>query len=426
MLPSWENLKRITNIVLVIFILMMVLGYSVLPPGDEVARVRSYIRDVEFDYVEWTLNAFAVKLGQSAIGGSTYLPDDEASELVREYATLIGDILHTEAQLNIVLADPTLADPESAAAELRENLDAYYARKAVLGPLAESILQAQITTILQELDLTVGGQPIPSVMFHNTPVPAALIVSSRSVIQQEYNISVSPDLTIDERIAIEDDVAAGVDVSTLIVPIGGIGTYPTMVYQTSSINWLAEIVAHEWIHNYLNLRPLGLSYLASPELRTMNETTAALAGKEIGAAVIARYYPELVPPPPPPPAEESETETPPAEPDTPPPFDYNAEMRITRVTVDEMLAQGEIEKAEAYMEVRRQYMWENGYYIRKLNQAYFAFYGAYADVPGGAAGVDPVGPAVRALRGQNASLVDFLNQISWMWTFEQLQAAIEE
>ena len=35
----------------------------------------------------------------------------------------------------------------------------------------------------------------------------------------------------------------------------------------------------------------------SPELRTMNETTASIAGKEIGRALIERYYPELLPPP---------------------------------------------------------------------------------------------------------------------------------
>ncbi len=50
---------------------------------------------------------------------------------------------------------------------------------------------------------------------------------------------------------------------------------------------------------------------------------------------------------------------------------------------DELLAAGKIEEAEAYMEARRQVFWDNGYAIRKLNQAYFAFYGAYADVPGG-------------------------------------------
>ncbi len=62
------------------------------------------------------------------------------------------------------------------------------------------------------------------------------------------------------------------------------------------------------------------------------------------------------------------------------------------------LPQGKIDEAETYMEQRRQLFWQNGYLIRKLNQAYFAFHGAYADVPGGAAGEDPVGPAVRALR----------------------------
>ncbi len=73
-------------------------------------------------------------------------------------------------------------------------------------------------------------------------------------------------------------------------------------------------------------------------------------------------------------------------------------MHTTRVHVDELLAAGKITEAETYMDQRRQVFWDNGYPIRKLNQAYFAFYGAYADVPGGAAGEDPVGPAVRALR----------------------------
>jgi hypothetical protein len=101
-------------------------------------------------------------------------------------------------------------------------------------------------------------------------------------------------------------------------------------------------------------------------------------------------------------------------------------MHETRVKADELLAKGKIDEAETYMEARRQFFWENGYLLRKLNQAYFAFYGAYADVPGGAAGEDPVGPAVRALREQSASLEDFINTISWMTSFEQLQEAIQQ
>jgi hypothetical protein len=100
-------------------------------------------------------------------------------------------------------------------------------------------------------------------------------------------------------------------------------------------------------------------------------------------------------------------------------------MHETRVKADELLAQGKVEEAEAYMEERRQIFWQNGYLLRKLNQAYFAFHGAYADVPGGAAGEDPVGPAVRALREQSATLEDFINTIAWMTSFEQLQAEIK-
>ncbi len=112
----------------------------------------------------------------------------------------------------------------------------------------------------------------------------------------------------------------------------------------------------------------------------------------------------------------------------PPAFDYRAEMHETRLTVDEMLAVGKIEEAEAYMEARRQIFWENGYRIRKLNQAYFAFHGAYADSPGGTAGAreDPVGEAVRALRAQSPTLAAFISKISWMWSFEQLQKAVDE
>jgi hypothetical protein len=166
-----------------------------------------------------------------------------------------------------------------------------------------------------------------------------------------------------------------------------------------------------------------MNYSASPELRTMNETTASIAGTEISAIVLERYYPELAA------SEPVRTVSLPLGPVGPgglprPPFDYRAEMHTTRVRVDELLAEGKIVEAETYMEQRRQLFWDNGYPIRKLNQAYFAFHGAYADVPGGAAGEDPVGPAVRALRAQSGSLTEFLKTIAAMNSFQQLQDAL--
>ena len=271
------------------------------------------------------------------------------------------------------------------------------------------------------MGLAYGGQAIPPVLYHSTPLPWALIVSPRDAIRQEEDINLVPDLTVDEHAALEEQVDEKLDVSSLVVGIGGIGLYPTMVAQTSNLNWLSEVVAHEWIHNFLTLRPLGMNYMTSPELRIMNETAASIAGKEIGRAVLEKYYPEFVPPPPPP---ESESESQPEEETAPPAFDFVKEMHETRVNVDIMLANGQIEDAENYMELRRKIFWNNGYRIRKLNQAYFAFYGAYADNPGGgAAGADPVGEAVRRLRSQSPSLASFIKQISWMSSFEDLQQA---
>jgi hypothetical protein len=159
----------------------------------------------------------------------------------------------------------------------------------------------------------------------------------------------------------------------------------------------------------------------------MNETTASIAGDEIGALVVERFYPErLVASP-----SSLSLISAPSEHPTPgdlprPPFDFRAQMHETRINVDALLAEGKVEEAEAYMEARRLIFLQNGYLLRKINQAYFAFNGAYADVPGGAAGEDPVGPAVRVLREQSESLVDFVKTISWMWKFEQLQKAVSQ
>jgi hypothetical protein len=421
MMPSINHIIKFLKLAALLGLAILLLGTSAIPPGDRVERVRAYTRDIEFDYIAWTFNALGIKLSQVALQSTSYLPNQKEPEIVLEYIDLIAQIQRDEAQLNSIYADPNVSDPATASADLRSELDELYRRREVLAPVAESILQDQISQIVAELGLSAAGQPLPPVLYHSTPPPPALIISPRDYIQQEANISLTPELTLEQRVALEETVDEGLDVSSLIVGIGGVGLYPTMVMQTSDLNWLSEVVAHEWVHNFLTLRPLGLNYLTSPELRTMNETAASLAGIEIGQALVERYYPHLAPPPVPdtPPADENRT---PAE---PPPFDFRAEMRETRVTVDQLLAEGQVEEAEAYMELRRAYLWENGYRIRKLNQAYFAFYGAYADQPGGAAGEDPVGEAVRELRANSPSLAVFLKTISWMSSFEQLQRAVE-
>lgn len=420
MATSLVNLRRLSNWLIFFCVLTLILGGSNVPPGDQQEQVRAFTRNIEFDYVTWTLDALAVKWTQISLGGGAFLPVAERSQIVLNYLDLVNQIWQVEGQVKDIYANPDITDPEGTSASLRKQLDQLYAQNNLLGPLAETVLQSQLDFILADIGLTLGGQPIPPVLYHTSNPPLSLIVSPRNVIREDQQISVSPDLTLNEIIALEDQVAKRLNVSTLVTEIGGVGLYPTMVTQTNDINWLANTIAHEWTHNFLTLRPLGISYLESPELRTMNETTANIAGKEIGRLLVARFYPDQLPSEPPleinPSGQNASQES--------TLFNYQAEMHKTRVTVDKMLAEGKIEEAEAFMEARRRFLWEHGYHLRKLNQAYFAFHGAYADEAQGAAGEDPVGSAVRLLRARSPSVADFIKRISWMWSFEQLKQVI--
>lgn len=403
---------------------------AVPEPGDTVENVRAYTRDIEFDYVAWTLDALGGKFAVTSFAPTDYLPAEAQKEAVLDYLSLVGKIETAENDLAEFYGSPDLEDPQAATAPLRRELEQLYAERDRLFPIAEAVLQQQVSQIVAEMDLAYLGQTFPPVLYKVTPLPKALIISPRDVIRQDADISLIADLSLDEIVEIEEKIETNLSYSALVTNVGGVGLYPTMVMQSRNLNWLAEVVAHEWIHNYLTLRPLGVNYFTSPELRTMNETTANMAGKEIGAAVIERFYPEFAPEPVQPvvetPDEEAIEDNQPEPEPEPATFDFRAEMRETRLAVDEMLAAGEIDEAETYMEERRLVFWDNGYRIRKLNQAYFAFHGAYADVPGGAAGDDPVGDAVRTLRASSASLADFVNRISWMWSVDQLYSTVTE
>lgn len=443
------RLSAIRLLVVFLFLTLAawLLGGSVPFSLSLIERARNFTRPLEFDYLTWTGDALLVKATQASLAMPAYLPRSSRIRLVAEYLDLVNRLERNEAALNRLYADPTIADKEAAAQTLHAENQRLQARYRLILPSVESILQEQVGVVLVAEGLDTLGTPLPPVLYHTAAVPMGLVISPRDRIEQLANISLRPDLSLEAQIALEDEVARRLDVSTLVVPIGGVGVYPTMIMRTANLPWLLSTIAHEWTHNYLQFRPLGMLYDKTPQLRTMNETAASIVGNEIGEKVLAQYYPQLArrpaawlpfsaslpgaspidlwrrspsvalsfgmlfsPGPLPQPAAET--------------FDFRAEMRITRVTVDKLLAEGKVAEAEAYMEERRRFFWEHGYPIRKLNQAYFAFYGAYADVPGGAAGEDPVGPAVRTLRERSASLAEFLNRIAWMTSFEELQQAI--
>ncbi len=414
---SWHFLSHFIILLLLGILCVILMTGSTVPPGDAVEQVRFYTRNREFDYTSWTLAAIGVKARDAAFSPQKFMSDASASNLVRSYLKQVETVLVLDAQIEVIYSDPAIRDPFSASQEFRNELIAAHDKLDQLAPLAEAILQDQLSAVLVEMGFGTGGQITPPPLYHVTELPLALIVSPRDQILRMADISLESGMSTDEKDQLETDIFSSLDYAALVVPVGGIGAYPTMVMQTTDLVWLAETIAHEWTHNYLTLRPLGINYDTTPELRTINETAASLAGKELGVALISKYYPELLPSP------ATPTESDPASQPIlePPAFDFQAEMKATRDTVDKFLSQGKIEEAEEYMEMRREVFWDNGYLIRKINQAYFAFYGAYNDDPGGgAAGSDPIGPAVTALRENSSNLKKFLQTISGVTSYEEL------
>ena len=97
-------------------------------------------------------------------------------------------------------------------------------------------------------------------------------------------------------------------------------------------------------------------------------------------------------------------------------LDFNEHMRQTRQTAERMLSDGRIEEAEAYMEQRRLELLERGYRIRKINQAFFAFYGSYAT---SAAADSPIEGQLRGLRAESESLGEFLRTVAQFSTYQE-------
>jgi hypothetical protein len=412
-------LDKLINTV-IILILFIFLSFSDVRLSGLQDSLHILAVDHAYDFSTWTADAVWIKISQSSIDAPRYFGSHNQHNLVIQYLQALKDFQATNEEIKLIYSDPSVIDPVLASASLRGKLDIYSRRMTGLAPFAEATLEMQVAQVLSQLGLTSGGQPIPWVLYHSSPLPQNLVVSRRDKIGQETNYVLTP-LSIADAANLENKVDKSLNVSSLVVDVGGLSAYPTMIMFTTNLDYLTSTIAHEWTHIYLIQRPLGNNY-TTPETRTMNETTAAIAGKEIGRIVIQQFYPEM--------KENSSTATQfvnlltSENSSTTVPFDFRAEMHTTRVHTDELLALGEIDQAEAYMELRRKIFWEHNYPIRKLNQAYFAFHGAYADTPGGEAGEDPVGPAVRALREQSTSLKQFLERISAMTSFADLQKSV--
>jgi hypothetical protein len=393
-------------------VLICLLGGSCSSSQSTNNRLNSIVKPYLFSVAGWELKAVSQEINQSLFSGHEE-SNDEVQTVIEYY--------NSAKQIKALESEIELADTEDEVGtrgSLGEELYKLQEQNAALQGRVGSIIEKQIREILVKQGifnpLVRLNISFPPVNLKLEQLPCLLVISPRDRIESIREIILKPGLTLEEKVNIENK-ADKLGISSLVTEIGGIALYPPLVDNEASLRTTIDTAAEEWVHQYLAFKPLGFRYVLdltglsrNYEIVTMNETLAGMVSKEIGSMVYEKYYSgyEDVD------SQESESES-----------EFNQEMREIRKAVDEYLARGEIETAENYMEQERQYLMSKGYYIRKLNQAYFAFHGAYADDP---SSISPIGSELKQLRSQSASLKDFLNTVATMTSRQDLIDIVRE
>lgn len=313
-----------------------------------------------------------------------------------------NDTLRRYFAMTAEMSELERVDPNSTELAAREEA------RAGLENGVEDIIEGRVTSILEEQGLAMEPPlftdmdiVFPPVDFEFDQPPRVLVTSPRDKIQLTHDYLLRPGISSDQIAGIEADAEKEPNTSALVAQTGGVSTYPSVEDNLDGYEHLIEIVFHEWTHSYLAFYPLGSRYFDSSELRTLNETVATVSGEQLAILYFEKYghlnsggaVPEPSPAPSVAPSE--------------PQFDFTASMRALRRQVERMLGAGKIEEAEALMEQKRLEFAEKGYHIRRLNQAYFAFYGFYGT---GAGSIDPIGPKVEQLFASAQTPGEFLRR----------------
>ncbi len=364
-----------------------------------------------FDLAAWEVST----LLDGAADAFTERAPENGTAVVKEYFALSDRVSRLQSEINAGKSGKTdAAGIEALDAELSRVI----ARQFAMEKQVSRVLGQQITEVMAEFGIYNPADvyfdlklTFPPVNFLITDPPYLLVVSRRDRIETIKTVMLKNDLSLKDREALEAE-AEKLGVSALVVKIGGVATYPSFVSNYGDLEWVIDTATEEWLHQYLTFRPLGFRYLLeiqgvsrNPDIAAIDETVASMAAKEIGEIVYNRYY--RAPKDTAPEAEKG--------------LDFNSEMREIRKTVDALLAESKVAEAEAFMETKRLYLAANGYYLRKLNQAYFAFNGSYTDSP---TSVDPLGGQLREVRDGSDSLKAFLDKASFFVSREDVKQSL--
>ncbi|MDE2779491.1 MAG: hypothetical protein OXI91_07450 [Chloroflexota bacterium] len=399
-----QALRKLRRGLLLLSLVLLVLavGHSDYRP----TQLETAMAPHRYSILKWEVSHLSHKWIHAA---STLLPgfhrlnDDEKASLVAEYFVLAQSSQRMERQLRQaepggrgLSAGGDISSPQGGRAYLEAAIAENRKKRQELLPHVEYIVEQTIANVAREQGLEtrwLGIFPPVDTTFGESP--NVLVLSPRDRIYRQDSFLLDPALNSEIKEDLETIALETANLSAIVAGTAGLSVYPSVVIDTLGLRYALEVAAHEWLHHWLFFRPLGRNFNKSPEMLTLNETAATIAGEELGDLAYASLT-----------GDEATRPWVRAHPDG---FDFSAEMRHTRLQAEQFLARGDIEGAEAFMEERRQVFVEAGYNIRKLNQAYFAFHGTYATKPGS---ISPIGGQMREIRRRSGSLGEFLDTVA--------------
>lgn len=404
------------TILAIIMILLVSRGSLNLSPSGELAKSELY------SILGWELENVSDKwiYKLNTIGSSDSVPNELYHSTITEYISLTNRLSYLESELaNHESNNKTESIYNDTASTLMQDIESTRISIVSIRDKVEEFLESEISAEIQNHAIGYTGPMglhLPPVDFRLTYSPKVLIISPRNRIDMMESILIRSDIKQKEILSIESAIKETRQLSPYIANTGGLATYPSTISHKTSIRNIINTAAHEWLHHYLFFKPLGQSYWSTNTMRSINETTANIFAKEISDTIYSALRTSGL-------DDINYDHTDRKVHKINNLFDFRMEMRITRLEVEKMLSNDNIEAAEEYMENRRQYFIANGYYLRVLNQAYFAFHGTYADSP---SSISPIYSQLITIRSASNSLNEFISQVSSISNHEDFLNLVDQ
>tara|TARA_B100001029_G_C14981061_1_gene406045 strand:- start:61 stop:1056 length:996 start_codon:yes stop_codon:yes gene_type:complete len=255
---------------------------------------------------------------------------------------------------NLFLERYGFKDPKKEIAQIK---------KLLINELYEQDMDYIFNIIFPTPEFTVGNSP------------KLLVTSPRNKIERGSELLINSSISLIEIEKIENAIEEEENLSSIIIDIGGIAAYPAIIKESNNQRQLFLTFSHEWLHQYLIFHPLGRSYFSNTKMKEINETLANIFSAKLLDSLCLKEF-------------ELKKEICSIEDKVKNEFDYSKFMKNLRLDVDNLLLERKILEAEKLMEDSALILNNNGFKIRKINQAWFAFNGTYGDSPSSVSNID--------------------------------------